>query len=39
MFASGRLNGWYFYYAPYGLPGQRWFHHLASGSDIRESDL
>jgi hypothetical protein len=39
MYASGRLNGWYFYYAPHGRPGERWFNHLASGTDIREDDL
>ena len=39
MYASGRLDGWYFYYAPYGRPGARWFHHLARGFDIKEPDL
>jgi len=39
LYASGRLSGWYFYYAPFGRPGERWFHSLASGTDIKEGDL
>lgn len=39
LYASGAINGWYYYYAPYGTPGDRWFHELATGLDKREDQL
>jgi hypothetical protein len=39
MYASGRFSGWYFYYAPYGSPGNRWFHDLGRVLDVPESEL
>lgn len=39
LYASGQRNGWYFYYAPYGSPGNRWFNDLSTGADIPEAEM
>lgn len=37
--SSGTQPGWYYYYAPFGSPGNRWFHRLATATDLIEADL
>ena len=39
MASSGTQSGWYYYYAPFGTPGNRWFHRLATATDLIEADL
>ena len=40
MYTTGGSHpGWYYYYAPFGSPGKRWFHDLGRRLDLRESEL
>jgi len=36
---AGPDAGWYYYYAPYGSPGNRWFYDPKSGQPLLESTL
>jgi hypothetical protein len=39
VYLFGAANGWFYYYAPFGTPGNRWFYELSTGRDIPESEM
>ncbi|MEX0332484.1 MAG: hypothetical protein AB3N64_13785 [Puniceicoccaceae bacterium] len=39
MFKLGANSGWYYYYAPFGTPGERFFYNPATGETGLEADI